>query len=261
MIQNNTCNIAKERNTTDVNKHGEEREQCINVKQARSIALPCPVTCDYRVGASSGHNSLHCWNNLHSSAISITKHQLTRLMHQYKLGFPVLLESTLYVGIGKAEAMPWCVRNKMWELVLIFNPNHLPFICVNILRKPSHTGVHARWTAAINMPFLPLSLFWLLAVPIHRKVNWAQQSLTIRLHGNSQFWICSHTEQYNSICFCQFKEIWVQNLVSCHRQKEMWSRESLLTWIQHVHGIDSFRSLKFIHFSGLHSIIRARCNI
>lgn len=25
----------------------------------------------------------------------------------------------------------------------------------------------------------------------------------------------------------------------------MWSRESLLTWIQYVHGFDSFRSLKF----------------
>lgn len=152
------------------------------------VSHQCPVINDLWLEGGCKQRAYQLallWDNLHPTAIFFTKHQLTRLILHYKLGLPDPLGSLC----GQNQKFPsdawwktgqWTSRNdamlcrekKMHQsLFLIFNPKHLPFACVNIFRKPSHTRVRARWIAAINMnfhSFLSLSLFWLPAVSDHR---------------------------------------------------------------------------------------------
>lgn len=170
-------------------------------------------------------------DNLHPTAIFLTKHQLTRLILHHKLGFPHPLgrvcerrnlKSRSGAGRKSTVKKQECHAAPRGDArVIVFNipPQTFASQMYKYLEKAkSCRGVHQ-----INycnhyefVLFSPPSLFfWLPAVLIHSQVNTTQQSVSIKPYCSSQFSICHRVhlqwkqydfrEQYDAICFGLFQ--------------------------------------------------------
>lgn len=183
----------------------------------RLVCHPCPVINDLWLEGGCKQRAYQpalLWDNLHPTAIFFTKHQLTRPILHYKLGLPDPLGSACgnsqkSWSDARWKTGQWIRENNAMSCginyrVVVFNIQSKTFSESQVTQGCMPDELQQSiWISILLHPSLLFSdcLLSLSLATDGRKVNWPQQSVSIKLHCNSRFCVCHwvhlQREEYN----------------------------------------------------------------